>query len=254
METHPKTALVTGASRGLGRSTALRLAARGVDLIVTYHSDAVAANYVVAVAKEYGSSAVALPLDTGDVGCFDEFVAEVRRTLEQTRDCDSFDFLVNNAGIGFHAALADTTENDFDQLMNVHFKGVYFLTQKLLPVLANGGRIVNVSTGLTRFTMEGHSAYASMKGAIEVLTRYLAAELAPRGIRVNTVAPGPVATDFSGGVVRDDEQVNGFLAAQTALGRVGLPDDIGGVICALLSEDTGWINGQRIEASGGIFL
>jgi NAD(P)-dependent dehydrogenase (short-subunit alcohol dehydrogenase family) len=255
MSTQPRIALVTGASRGgLGRNTALHLAEKGVDLLITYRSNAAEAESVVTAAKEFGRSAVALQLDTGDVRSFDGFVADVRRKLKQTWDRASFDFLVNNAGIGIYAAFADTTEDAFDQLTNVQFKGVYFLTQNLLPVLADGGRIVNVSSGLTRFTIEGYSAYASVKGAVEVLTHDMAKELGPRRITVNTVAPGPVETDFTGGIVRDDEQVNGFLAAQTALGRVGLPDDIGGAISALLSEDTEWINGQRIEASGGAFL
>ena len=254
MSTQPKIALVTGASRGLGRNTALHLAEKGVDLLVTYRSNAAEAESVVTAAKEFGRSAVAFQLDAGDVRAFDGFVADVRRTLKQTWDRDSFDILVNNAGIGVYAPFAETTEDAFDELMNVHFKGVYFLTQKLLPVLADGGRVVNLSTGLTRFTAEGYSAYAAMKGAVEVLTRYLAKELGPRHITVNTVAPGPIETDFGGGVVRDNEQVNSFFAAQTALGRVGLPDDIGGAISAVLSEGTGWITGQRIEASGGTFL
>jgi NAD(P)-dependent dehydrogenase (short-subunit alcohol dehydrogenase family) len=254
MSTHPKIALVTGASRGLGRNTALHLAEKGVDLIITYRSNTDEADSAVRAAKELGRTAVAFQLDTGDVRAFDGFVADVRRTLKQIWNRDTFDFLVNNAGNGVYAAFADTTEEQFDELMNVHFRGVYFLTQKLLPLLADGGRIVNLSSGLTRFAGEGYAAYASMKGAIEVLTRYLARELGPRRITVNTFAPGPIETDFGGGVVRDNEQVNGFLAAQTALGRVGLPDDIGAAIAALLSDDNGWINAQRIEASGGIFL
>jgi NAD(P)-dependent dehydrogenase (short-subunit alcohol dehydrogenase family) len=161
---------------------------------------------------------------------------------------------VNNAGIGIHANFADTTEAQFDELVNIHLKGVFFLTQKLLPLLADGGRIVNISSGLSRFVLPGYAAYAAMKGAIEVLSRYMAKELGPRGIAVNVVAPGAIETDFGGGMVRDDAQVNAMIASQTALGRVGLPDDIGGVIASLLSSENGWINAQRIEASGGMFL
>ncbi|MCP3803086.1 SDR family oxidoreductase [Allokutzneria sp. A3M-2-11 16] len=247
-------ALITGGSRGLGRNTALHLARQGVDLVITYRTGAAEAEAVVAEARELGRTAVALPLDAGDTSTFGAFTEAVRGALAERWGRDTFDFLVNNAGVGRHAPFSEVTEEVFDELMNVHVKGVYFLTQALLPLLADGGRIVNLSTGLTRFAQNGYSAYASMKGAVEVLTRYLAKELGPRGIAVNTVAPGPVATDFSGGVVRDNAELNSFLASQTALGRTGLPDDIGGAIAALLTDGTGWITAQRIEISGGTFL
>lgn len=197
---------------------------------------------------------MALQLDVSNVKNFDGFVNSVKAILKENWNQDKFDFLVNNAGIGVRAPFAEVTEDQFDQLMNIHFKGVYFLTQRLLPVLNDGGRIINVSTGLARFSLPGYSAYASMKGAIEVFTRYLAKELGPRGIAVNTVAPGAIETDFGGGTVRDNAQVNAHIASQTALGRVGLPDDIGPLIASLLTEETRWVNAQRIEASGGMFL
>ncbi|SDM54363.1 SDR family NAD(P)-dependent oxidoreductase [Allokutzneria albata] len=247
-------ALITGGSRGLGRNTALHLARQGVDLVITYRTAAAEAEAVVAEARQLGRTAVALPLDAGDSGTFAAFTGAVRDELAHRWGRDTFDFLVNNAGIGRNAPFGEVTEDVFDELMNVHLKGVFFLTQALLPLLADGGRIVNLSTGLTRFTLNGYSAYASMKGAVEVLTRYLAKELGPRGIAVNTVAPGPVETDFSGGVVRDNAELNSFLAAQTALGRTGQPDDIGASIAALLTDGTGWITAQRIEISGGTFL
>ena len=249
-----KIALITGGSRGLGRNAALHLAAQGVDVIVTYRSQAGEAAAVVAEAERLGARAAALPLDTGEVASFANFAAALRTVLRERWQREHFDFLVNNAGMGVHAAFADTTEAQFDALVNVHFKGVFFLTQTLLPLIADGGRILNVSSGLARFTLPGMSAYAAMKGAIEVLTRYLAKELGARKITANVIAPGAIETDFSGGMVRDNPQMNAAIAAQTALGRVGLPDDIGGAIAALLSEGTGWINGQRIEASGGVQL
>ena len=195
-----------------------------------------------------------MPLDTGEVASFASFAAALRAVLHERWQREHFDFLVNNAGMGLHAGFAETTEAQFDALVNVHFKGVFFLTQTLLPLIADGGRILNVSSGLARFTLPGMSAYAAMKGAIEVLTRYLAKELGARKITANVIAPGAIETDFAGGMVRDDPQMNAAVAAQTALGRVGLPDDIGGAIAALLSDGTGWINGQRIEASGGVQL
>jgi NAD(P)-dependent dehydrogenase (short-subunit alcohol dehydrogenase family) len=249
-----KIALITGASRGLGRNTALMLARRGVDVVITYHSRRDEADSAVAEIQALGGKAVALQLDVGRSAGFADFAAALRGQLQQHWQRDSFDYLVNNAGMGTHAAFADTTEAQFDDLVNVHFKGVFFLTQALLPLLADGGRIVNISSGLARFSLPGYAAYAAMKGAIEVLTRYLAKELGARGIAVNTVAPGAIATDFGGGRVRDNADLNAFVAAQTALGRVGVPDDIGGVIASLLSEDNRWINAQRIEASGGMFL
>jgi NAD(P)-dependent dehydrogenase (short-subunit alcohol dehydrogenase family) len=248
-----KIAIVTGGSRGLGRSTVLSLARRGVDSIFTYKSNQADASKVVGMVVEAGRKAVALPLDTGDVSAFDPFVGNVRQALAEW-GAERFDYLVNNAGISHHKAFDQTTEEELNQLYNVHFKGVFFLTQKLLPLLNDGGRIVNISSGLTRITVPESSAYASMKGAVEVLTRYLAKELGPRGIAVNTVAPGAIATDFSGGMVRDNPVMNRRVADMTALGRAGQPDDIGPMIASLLSEDNRWINGQRIEVSGGMAL
>lgn len=249
-----KIALVTGGSRGLGRNTALRLAAHGVDVVLTYRTRRDEADAVVAEIQAQGGRAVALALDVADIRHFPAFADALRTGLQRNWQREDFDFLVNNAGIGINAPFAQVTEAQFDELMNVQFKGVYFLTQTLLPLIADGGRIVNLSTGLTRFSIPGYSAYAAMKGAIEVLTRYLAKELGPRGIAVNVVAPGAIETDFGGGRLRDDADLNRFIASQTALGRVGQPDDIGGVIASLLSADTAWINAQRIEASGGMFL
>jgi NAD(P)-dependent dehydrogenase (short-subunit alcohol dehydrogenase family) len=248
-----KIAIVTGGSRGLGRSTVLSLARRGVGSIFTYHANRAEAEKVVGLVAEAGRKAVALQLDTGDVRAFDPFVQRVRQALAEL-GADRFDYLVNNAGTSLHKAFDQTTEEELDRLYNVHFKGVFFLTQKLLPLLGDGGRIVNISSGLARFTNPGSSAYGSMKGAVEVLTRYLAKELGPRGIAVNTVAPGAIATDFSGGMVRDNPEVNRRVAEMTALGRAGQPDDIGPMIAALLSDDNRWINGQRIEVSGGMAL
>jgi len=249
-----KLAIVTGGSRGLGKSTALALARDGVDVILTYNSNAAAAQEVVAEIEGMGRRAAALQLDTGKAGAFAAFAQQVKDALAATWQRSDFDFLVNNAGVGVHAAFAETTEEQFDMLVNIHVKGVFFLTQQLLPLIAQGGRIVNVSSGLTRFALPGYAAYASMKGAVEVLTRYLAKELGERGIAVNTIAPGAIETDFGGGTVRDNANVNAFIASQTALGRVGLPDDIGGAIASLLSEHSRWVNAQRIEVSGGMFV
>jgi NAD(P)-dependent dehydrogenase (short-subunit alcohol dehydrogenase family) len=247
-------ALITGGSRGLGKATALALAAQGTDLLLTYRGNATEAAAVVQQAESLGRRALALQLDVGDTRGFPDFAAQVRRALAQHWQREHFDHLVNNAGVGVYGSVADTRESQFDELVNVHFKGVFFLTQALLPLIADGGRIVNVSSGLTRFSLPGYAAYASMKGAVEVLSRYLALELGPRRISVNVVAPGAIETDFGGGRVRDDAQLNALIAGQTALGRVGLPDDIGGAIAALLSPGNRWVNGQRIEVSGGIHL
>jgi NAD(P)-dependent dehydrogenase (short-subunit alcohol dehydrogenase family) len=247
-------ALITGGSRGLGRNGALQLAAKGTDVIITYHSNREAADQVVAAIRQLGRQAAALPLDAGNIKSFDGFAAQVRATLAGTFAAERFNYLVNNAGTGLHVSFTDATEEQFDQQMNLHFKGVFFLTQKLLPLLADGGRILNISSGLARFSFPGSSVYASMKGAVEVLTRYLAKELGPRGISVNVLAPGAIATDFGGGRVRDNPEINRQIAAQTALGRTGLPDDIGAVIASLLAPENRWINGQRIEASGGMLL
>ena len=249
-----KLAIITGGSRGLGKSAALALAREGVGVILTYHSNAEAAQEVVAEIEAMGARAVALQLDTGKASSFPAFVGRLKEVLAATWQRSDLDFLVNNAGVGVHAAFAETTEEQFDMLYNIHFKGVFFLTQQLLPLIAQGGRIVNVSSGLTRFALPGYAAYASMKGAVEVMTRYLAKELGERGIAVNTIAPGAIETDFGGGTVRDNASVNAFIASQTALGRVGLPDDIGGAIASLLSEHSRWVNAQRIEVSGGMFV
>lgn len=248
-----KIAIVTGGSRGLGRNTVHNLAKRGIDTIFTYHSSAAEAEAVVQLVAGEGRRAIALQLDTGKVSSFDAFAQSVRDALAKL-GAERFDFLVNNAGISHHAAIDETTEEDLDNLYNVHFKGVFFLTQKLLPLINDGGRIVNISTGLTRIVVPGSAPYASMKGAVEVLTRYLAKELGPRRIAVNVVAPGAIATDFSGGMVRDNAELNQRVADMTALGRAGLPDDIGPMIASLLSEDNRWVNAQRIEVSGGMSI
>ncbi|MFL9879003.1 SDR family oxidoreductase [Herbaspirillum rhizosphaerae] len=246
-----KITLVTGASRGLGRNTALSIARHGGDVIVTYQSRSEDAQAVVAEIQSMGCKAAALQLDTGNVSTFDAFADRLRGTLHETWSRDTVDHIVNNAGHGDYALLGQTTEAQFDGLVNVHFKGVYFLTQTLLPLIADGGRIVNLSSGLTRTSFPGYAAYAAAKGAVEVLTRYMAKELGPRGIAVNTVAPGAIETDFGGGAVRDNPDVNKLFAGMTALGRVGLPDDIGPMIASLLSEDNRWVTAQRIEVSGG---
>lgn len=247
-------ALITGGSRGLGRNAALHVARAGTDVILTYRSQAAEAQAVVAEIEALGRSALALPLDVADSRSFAAFAQQVQAALAQHWQRERFDFLVNNAGIGIHASFMETTEAQFDELVNIHLKGTFFLSQQLLPLMNDGGRILNVSTGLARFALPGYAAYAAMKGGIEVLSRYMAKELGARGITVNVVAPGAIETDFGGGAVRDNAQLNAMVASQTALGRVGQPDDIGGVIAALLQPGTGWINAQRIEASGGMFL
>ncbi|WP_428001519.1 SDR family oxidoreductase [Acidovorax sp.] len=247
----PTITLVTGASRGLGRNTALSIARTGGDVVVTYHSKADEAQAVVADIQALGRKAVALQLDTGNVASFATFTERLRAALQATWQRSTIDHLVNNAGHGDYAAFAETTEAQFDRLVNVHFKGVFFLTQALLPLIADGGRIVNFSTGLTRLSLPGYAAYAAAKGAVEVLTRYLAKELGARGIAVNTVAPGAIETDFGGGVVRDNPALNQQLAQMTALGRVGVPDDIGPMVAGLLAPGHRWVTAQRIEVSGG---
>lgn len=249
-----KIALITGGSRGLGKNMCLHLAARGVDVILTYHSRRGDAEETVAQIERAGSRGLALPLDVGRSGTFESFRDQVRAALAERWQRQDFDYLVNNAGIGINTPLMEATEEQFDQLVNIHFKGPFFLTQKLLPLMKDGGRILNVSSGLARFSIPGYSVYGSLKGAIDVLTRYMALELGPRRITVNAIAPGAIETDFGGGAVRDNPEVNQAIADQTPLGRVGLPDDIGGAVAALLSDDCGWINGQRVEASGGIHL
>ncbi|TYF90454.1 short-chain dehydrogenase [Klebsiella quasipneumoniae] len=247
-------ALVTGGSRGLGKNAALKLAGKGTDILLTYYSNRQAALEVVAEIEQKGVKAAALALNVGDPSTFDAFASEVAQVLAQKWGRTTFDYLLNNAGIGLNVPFAETSEAQFDELMNIQFKGPFFLTQRLLPLLQDGGRILNVSSGLARFALPGYAAYAAMKGAMEVLTRYQAKELGGRGISVNIIAPGAIETDFGGGVVRDNAQVNRHIAAQTALGRVGLPDDIGDAIAALLSDELAWMNAQRVEVSGGMFL
>jgi NAD(P)-dependent dehydrogenase (short-subunit alcohol dehydrogenase family) len=253
MPAQSRIALITGGSRGLGRSTVEALARRGVGSIFTYNSNRAAADDVVAAAEQAGARAAALQLDTGSTAAFPDFVVGLRKTLAEW-GTERFDFLVNNAGTSHHAPITDVTEADFDALFRVHVKSVFFLTQAVLPLIADGGRIVNISSALTRVAYPGSTAYASMKGAVEVMTRYMAKELGERRITANVVAPGAVQTDFSGGIVRDNPDVNRRISEVTALGRPGLPEDIGPMIAALLSEDNRWVNAQRIEVSGGMVI
>lgn len=247
-------ALVTGGSRGLGKNAVLKLAAEGTDIILTWNSSQQEAQEVVREIEGKGRKAAALQLNVGDTARFARFAQQVKETLTHVWQRDTFDYLVNNAGTGLYAPYTETTEAQFDDAVNIHFKGPFFLTQQLLPLIKDGGRILNVSSGLARFTQPGSGTYAAMKGAMEVLTRYQAKELGVRGISVNIIAPGAIETDFGGGRVRDNAELNQLLASQTALGRVGLPDDIGDAIAALLSDKLGWMNAQRIEVSGGMFL
>jgi NAD(P)-dependent dehydrogenase (short-subunit alcohol dehydrogenase family) len=249
-----KIALVTGGSRGLGKDMALNLAKKGLDVILTYNSKKEEALAVMKEIAETGRKAAVLQLNSGDIKSFEGFFNQVKIILKDEFNTDHFDYLVNNAGIGIHTPFAETTEEQFDSLLNIQFKGVFFLTQKALALLADGGGIINISTGLARFTTPGFSAYASMKGAMETLTRYQALELGSRKIRVNIVAPGAIATDFGGGRMRDNAELNKQIASVIALGRVGLPEDIGPVVAFLCTEDAGWINGQRLEVSGGMRL
>lgn len=249
-----KVALITGGSRGLGKDMALKLANSGCDIIITYQSQKEAAEEVIEKIESMGRTGAALSFDANNFSSLHEFVEQFQQLLQNKFQKQTFDFLINNAGIGATIPFANVTEADFDKFLNVHFKTVYFLTQQLLPLINDNGRVINISTGTTRFCVPGYSVYASMKGAIEIFTRYLAKELGARKITVNVVAPGPVETDFNNGGNRDIPERNKFLASQTALGRVGHADDIGGVIAFLCSEDGGWINGQRIEVSGGINL
>ena len=248
-----KIAIVTGGSRGIGRATVLNLAGRGVSAIFTYNSNRAEADKVVALVEEAGGKAIALQLDTSSTAGFEDFAKRVREALTEL-GAERFDYLVNNAGTSSAAGLETITEAEMDGLYNVHFKGVLFLTQTLLPLIKDGGRIVNISSGLARFAMPGRIGYGSIKAAVEQLTRYMAVDLGPRRITVNVVAPGAIATDFSGGMVRDNPHVNKMVADITALGRVGLPEDVGPVIAALLSDDMGWVNAQRIEVAGGVHI
>lgn len=256
MTTTEKTpiALITGGSRGLGRSMALHLAERGVDVIFTYRAAAAEARDVSDRIGALGRKSAALALDVADSASFDDFARAISAELQRTWGRDRFDYLVNNAGTSLHAGFAETTAAQLDEIYAVHFKAPFLLTQRLLPLIVDGGRILNVSSGLSRMTLPGSSAYGAMKGAVEVLTRYMARELGGRRITANVIAPGAIATDFSGGLVRDNPEIQKMVASNTALGRVGLPDDIGGVVALLLAPESGWINGQRIEASGGMGL
>ena len=254
MAVNTKIALVTGGSRGLGKNMAVAIAKKGIDVIITYNSKKEEAEEVVKEIENLGQRAAAIQLNVAESATFDYFLGQVSSSLKNIFKTDKFDFLVNNAGIGIHNSFAETTEAEFDLLTNIHFKGPFFLTQKALPILNDGGAIVNISSGLARFSFPGYAAYASMKGAIETLTQYQAKELGERKIRVNIVAPGAIETDFGGGAVRDNEELNQQIASMTALGRVGLPDDIGSVVAFLCSDESRWVNGQRIEVAGGIFL
>lgn len=254
MTTDNKVALVTGGSRGLGRDMALNLAKRGIHVILTYNSNKEKAEEVSSEITDMGQKAWVYQLDTSDPGRFDHFLQEASAALEKENGSPNFDFLINNAGTGLHANFTDTTEEQFDDMLNIHFKGVFFLTQKALAYMNDGGRIINISSGLARFSIPGSSTYAAMKGAMEVLTRYQAKELGGRGITANIVAPGAIETDFGGGMVRDNKEVNDMVSSMTALGRPGLPEDIGGVVAFLCTEEARWINGQRIEVSGGVLL
>lgn len=254
METKRKIALVTGGSRGLGRNSAIKIAEKGLDVIITYKSNREEAEKTVSEIQAMGRKAIAYPLDTKDMKSFDAFVKTVGDHLEENTGSRNIDFLVNNAGTALYSPIAEVTEEQLDDVVDIHFKGVFFLTQKFLPFINEQGGIINVSSGLARFALPGSSVYGSVKAGIEMLTRYMAKELGPKKIKANAVAPGAIETDFGGGRTRDDEQVNAMIAGATALGRAGVPDDIGGVVAFLCTEEARWINGQRIEASGGMFL
>src|SRR4051812_35624996 len=255
MNSTKKIALVTGGNRGLGKDMALNIAQRGNDVIITYNNNKEEAEGVVAEIKKLNQKGFALQLNTGKVETFDGFVKALKNSLKSEFGSEKFDYLVNNAGHGIAVpSIAATSEQQFDELMNVHFKGVFFLTQKLEPVINDHGGIVNISSGLTRFSLPGSGAYASMKGAIETLTKYMAKEYGSRFVRANIVAPGAIATDFNGGRFRDTQQVQDFVKSVTALPRIGQADDIGSVVAFLCSDDARWVNGQRIEASGGMYV
>ncbi len=246
-----KITLITGGSRGLGKNMALSLAGKGRDIILTYNRNKDAAENVVKAIEATGQKAAALQLDVAAAETFADFAATVKTVLQEKFDRRDFDYLINNAGSGSYKSFMDTTEEDLDRMMKEHLKAPFLLSQKILPLIKDGGRILNISSGLTRIILPGHAAYAAMKTAVETLTLYMAKELGPRRITVNTLAPGAIETDFGGGMVRDSKEVNEQIAGVTALGRVGLPDDIGGAVAAILDDEAGWINGQRIEASGG---
>jgi NAD(P)-dependent dehydrogenase (short-subunit alcohol dehydrogenase family) len=254
MDTKTKIALVTGGSRGLGKNAALKIAQKGLDVIITYKNSSEEVDAVVNEIKALGQKAAAYQLDTRDVKSFDAFVKNITDHLETETGSSNIDFLINNAGTALYSPITETTEEELDDMVNVHFKGVFFLTQKILPFINNGGGIINISSGLARFALPGSSVYGSMKAGVEMLTKYMAKELGSRKIKANVIAPGAIETDFGGGRTRDDQNVNSMISGITALGRAGLPDDIGGVVAFLCTEDAGWITGQRIEASGGMFL
>lgn len=251
MDVRNKIALVTGGSRGLGREMAINLAGKGIDVVLTYNRDRAAADKVVDEIKSVGRKAVAFQLDTSNVNDFDRFIKQLTDHLQHETGRPSFDFLINNAGTALYASVADVTEAQMDAIYNIHYKGVFFLTQKALAFMNDGGGIVNISSGLTRIINPGSAVYGSLKAAVETHTRYLAKELGARKIRANVVAPGAIETDFGGGRVRDNRDINEHIASVTALGRVGLPTDIGPVVAFLCTEEAYWINGQRIEVSGG---
>jgi NAD(P)-dependent dehydrogenase (short-subunit alcohol dehydrogenase family) len=252
MSNTTKIALVTGGSRGLGKDMAIRLAEKGLDVILTYNQRADDAQGVVAQIEAAGRKAAALQLNTGNIREFSDFSDRLQKILKEHFGAGRFDFLINNAGQGGYQAISEVTEAFFDDLLNVHFKGVYFLTQRLLPLINDGGGIVNISSGLTRTSFPGSSVYASLKTAVETFTRYLAKEYGSRGIRANIVAPGAIMTDFGGGRLRNSPDLQKNISAITALGRPGVAEDIGGVVAFLCTDDARWVNGQRIEASGGM--
>lgn len=254
MSTQTKIALVTGGSRGIGRNIALSLAQKGLDVILTYHTNKEAADHMVSEIQSLGRKAVAFPLDTRNVASFDDFVKQTTEYLKEQNGSTNIDFLINNAGTALYSLIAETSEQQIDDIFNIHYKGVFFLTQKFLPFINEGGGIVNISSGLTRLTFPGSAVYASLKGAVEIFTRYLAKELGARKIRANVVAPGAIETDFGGGRTRDNKEINAHIASVTALGRAGLPEDVGGVVAFLCTNEAYWINGQRIEVSGGLAL
>ncbi|WP_312285470.1 SDR family NAD(P)-dependent oxidoreductase [Chryseobacterium gleum] len=254
MNTKTNIALVTGGSRGLGKNSALKIAQKGLDVIITYRSNKEEAEAVVSEIKSMGRNAVAFQLDTKNIKSFDAFVKDVTDHLKENTGSTHIDYLINNAGTALYSPITEVTEEQLDDVVDIHFKGVFFLTQKFLPFINDGGGIINISSGLARFATPGSSVYGSIKAGVEMLTKYMAKELGPRKIKANVVAPGAIETDFGGGRVRDNEEINAMIAGATALGRVGLPDDIGGVVAFLCTEDARWINGQRIEVSGGMFL
>jgi len=251
MSTKNKIAVVTGGSRGLGKNAAIALAKKGIDVVITYHTNREAADQVITQIQALGQRAHAFQLDTSNTALFDPFMKSLTDHLTETTGSPTFDFLINNAGTALYKPVIEVTEEEMDAIYNIHYKGVFFLTQKSLPFMNDGGAIINISSGLTRITMPGSSVYGSLKTAVESVTRYLAKELGSRKIRVNVVAPGAIETDFGGGRTRDNKEINGYIASLTALGRVGLPDDVGGVVAFLCTPDAYWINGQRIEVSGG---